>query len=214
MARHKGSLVFHRAGQYQTWPDAQPPRWTNRLTPRKNALSWPPRCHVQTLFVPGQKRKRATTSLSTHANLCFRSNYASPYLSLSSLSFARPCPSSSFRSRCCFRRSVFIARALSSSFRLFFMQPLMMNSRRGNDWRVEQRFCYVRIAILLENFSLSSPIRLNFLGFNHPWKMLKLNSSLELKFGIGYYLETHAKFLINCKCRLYMIQNLLLILLS
>lgn len=97
---------------------------------------------------------------------------------------------------------------------VYFMQPLMMNSRRGNDWRVEQRFCYVRIAILLENFSLSSPIRLKFLGFNHPWKMLKLNSSLELKFGIGYYLETYAKFLINCKCRLYMIQNLLLILLS
>lgn len=70
------------------------------------------------------------------------------------------------------------------------------------------------VAILLENFSLSSPIRLKFLGFNHPWKMLKLNSSLELKFGIGYYLETYAKFLINCKCRLYMIQNLLLILLS
>lgn len=80
------------------------------------------------------------------------------------------------------------------------MQPLMMNSRRGNDWRVEQRFCYVRIAILLENFSLSSPIRLKFLGFNHPWKMLKLNSSLE--FGIGYYLETHAKFLINWKLQM------------
>lgn len=115
MARHKGSLVFHRAGQYQTWPDAQPPRWTNRLTPRKNALSWPPRCHVQTLFVPGQKRKRATTSLSTHAELCFRSSYASLSLSYRSpMSFFIPYPL--LFSPLCFHR------ALSSSFRLFFMQ--------------------------------------------------------------------------------------------
>lgn len=115
-------LVFHRAGQYQTWPDAQPPRWTNRLTPRKNALSWPPRCHVQTLFVPGQKRKRATTSLSTHAELCFRSSYASL-----SLSYRSPM---SFFIRCCFRRSVFIVRSLLAS--VYFscnLSPLMMTGK-------------------------------------------------------------------------------------
>lgn len=171
MARHKGSLVFHRAGQYQTWPDAQPPRWTNRLTPRKNALSWPPRCHVQTLFVPGQERKRATTSLSTHAKLCFRSNYASLSLSLS-LSFARPCAVSFF-----IPLFSSLAHSLLASVRLLCtVFPLMMNSRRGNDWR-ELRVILFRSCrnFFLENSFFLFSIGLKFLGFNYPWKMLKLN---------------------------------------
>lgn len=139
MARHKGSLVFHRAGQYQTWPDAQPPRWTNRLTPRKNALSWPSRCHVQTLFVPGQERKRATTSLSTHAKLCFRSNYASLSLSLSLYrSLVRAlCPCLSIHCRC-FRRSVFIARALSPSFRSSFEHHFSFDDELETRKRLER----------------------------------------------------------------------------
>ena len=157
MARHKGSLVFHRAGQYQTWPDAQPPRWTNRLTPRKNALSWPPRCHVQTLFVPGQKRKRATTSLSTHAELCFRSSYASL-----SLSYRSPM---SFFIRCCFRRSVFIVRSLLAS--VYFscnLSPLMMT---GKWLGLKNNFVSCR------NFFwkfLSFSIELKFLGLIIPGK--------------------------------------------
>lgn len=178
MARHKGSLVFHRAGQYQTWPDAQPPRWTNRLTPRKNALSWPPRCHVQTLFVPGQERKRATTSLSTHAKLCFRSNYASLSLSLSIVRSSVHCvlvyPFTAVVFAALFSS---LAHSLLASVRLLStIFPLMMNSRRGNDWG-KLRVILFRSCrnFFLENSFFLFSIGLKFLGFNYPWKMLKLN---------------------------------------
>lgn len=83
-----------------------------------------------------------------------------------------------------------LAHSLLASVRLLStIFPLMMNSRRGNDWG-ELRVILFRSCrnFFLENSFFLFSIGLKFLGFNYPWKMLKLNSvGIEI---LGYFLET------------------------